>query len=77
MNGYAMFGDERVTILPCPFCGGEPMLSPQVPGYCGARVECMECDASSGSVKVPGDPDAGDRAAIDRWNRRADTSDAP
>jgi len=58
-------------LLPCPFCGGEPFVDGQVIAYCGAKVVCAECGASTESVKVCGDDADGDQMAIAAWNRCA------
>lgn len=51
--------DER-ALLPCPFCGGKPLLSGPA-NY--PWIECQSCWCTSDSA-------AGSDAAIAAWNRR-------
>lgn len=60
-NVYPFPGDA----LPCPFCGGEPMLLTFDFGFGDARwwASCQACAADGSWAKNPG-------SAAANWNRR-------
>jgi hypothetical protein len=62
--------EDKIKLVSCPFCGGEPEFDRYVRGtnkyVC---VTCSECGAESAEVKVSHDVCADEEAAI-AWNRR-------
>lgn len=53
-------------LLPCPFCGGVPVVKSGGPGC--AYVKCCDCPAETGDGPLP--------KIIAAWNRRATSDDA-
>ena len=66
----------KIELLPCPFCGGDAMLTSykdeslwthdQVDWF---RVDCCECDLESPPVCM------GMQEAIDYWQKRIETTE--
>ena len=56
---------NKLSLLPCPFCGGEAHLGSQ-PG--GAFVNCTECMASTNVLTGIANSE---EDAVAAWNRRA------
>ena len=56
-----MPGDK---LLPCPFCGQEPLVIPLAQGRI---IECQNLACPAGAAVSDGDPDR----CVLRWNRRA------
>ncbi|MBQ2680420.1 MAG: Lar family restriction alleviation protein [Eggerthellaceae bacterium] len=55
-------------LLPCPFCGGEAHVIPQMDGISGTVKYSVYCDSRCGVVAFYCDTEA---EAIDAWNTRA------
>lgn len=56
---------EEVVLLPCPFCGGHPVLKSEM--FLGReywKVKCPYCFAGTHSERSADE-------AIEEWNRRA------
>jgi Lar family restriction alleviation protein len=62
----------QVEIRPCPFCGGEPIVSQNPYDFAprvGSHVACRECGIRTPEVcRQTGDDAA--RAGIELWNKR-------
>ena len=59
--------DNQIELLPCPFCGGEAILTSRETNYFATRffVICDNCHASSKWCQNK-------EEAAEAWNRRAD-----
>lgn len=70
-NGASLMSNsEDVTLLPCPFCGGEAAIrsTPDRTGWWGV---CCACDSMAGTAEDT------ETEAIAAWNRRVNTSPEP
>ena len=54
----------EITLLPCPFCGGEPEISEWAPE--NDSVHCPHCFCFGPVFKDHGDP----ARAVEGWNNR-------
>lgn len=71
---------DLLEAKPCPFCGGESITIQEGSTFRWMMVECNECGAASGEVRVQtigeGPPAAwkakGAQDAVAEWNKRAD-----
>lgn len=61
---------EPVKLLPCPFCGGEPLDAMKCAAPALWRISCKNCDAAPSSS-------FGKEAAIKKWNTRHFAQCAP
>lgn len=67
-----------LTPKPCPFCGQEGVIIREGSTFRWLMVECSSCGAAGPEIRVqtlgPGSADewrlAGERDAIEEWNRR-------
>ena len=59
--------DNQIELLPCPFCGGEAILTSRETNYFATRyfVMCEQCHAESKNCQHKED-------AVYAWNKRAD-----
>lgn len=60
---------ETPHLLPCPFCGEEPVSFPSGDGT-GVMIQCMTPDCVQPHVSY-----YGEGVAVAIWNRRADLSE--
>lgn len=56
---------ELEKLLPCPFCGGEPILQLGIIAVI-ARVYCSDCECATSFFST-------EKEATDRWNMRQET----
>lgn len=63
----------NINIKPCPFCGGEAVLSNNkvVGGYDYSFVQCKKCGIHTKDYRVSTDYCSSERA-INDWNRRVE-----
>ena len=63
--------DTMDRLKPCPFCGGDALLSHDYEGIGSSYVRCRKCGVESirfiKSFEI-----ASDDRAVEYWNRRAD-----
>ena len=67
------------VVMPCPFCGGKKVNVIEGGTFRWRRVECQECEAMAGAVRIQttgdGTHEEWEKAAADeafkRWNERA------
>lgn len=63
---------DEPCLLPCPFCGGEPVLLTAQRRYefCAA-VECQDCGANTGPASSSLMFESQEKQVIEKWNSRA------
>lgn len=71
-----MATDLRDELLPCPFCGRQPVMEPWHGG--GPMKRRIGCDSETYDECAVGPSVVGNtpRQAIERWNRRAPAKEA-
>lgn len=85
MNPTTKPGEADLTaLLPCPFCGGPVWLEQTESYYDGIHgrrkwwgVVCRNTENVGGTCAIQQRPSASEKAAVDRWNRRAALGGAP
>ena len=61
---------RKIELLPCPFCGGDAVLSHEyICGNSFSFIECVKCQSMSGRF-VPCRLYNPDEKAAEVWNRR-------
>lgn len=62
--------NQKIDLLPCPFCGGKPRLLHENLGINKySYIKCMGCDTESGKFIISADHSCDDKA-VEAWNRR-------
>jgi Lar family restriction alleviation protein len=62
MRGDGVTGDQRVPLLPCPFCGGKPEMT-ELGDPDSYAVQCTGCEVQQIANYTPS-------VAAERWNKR-------
>ena len=64
----------ETTLKPCPFCGGRVELEQTIDGREWWGVVCRNTINLGGTCAIQQRPSASKKAAVERWNRRTNSS---